>query len=75
MKTDDYTCLPVGTRIDNGEIKVCPYCGKNALAEIVNDSTFFTHSQSVGFDENQRTVVRLDWCPNPMVPSTTSEQQ
>ncbi len=51
MKIVDYTELPLGTKIDDGEIYLCPHCGKSGLAEKVYDQTYFTHLLEWQFNE------------------------
>jgi hypothetical protein len=40
---NDYTELPIGTRIDKGEIVICPYCHRHGLKVFVNDVAFYNH--------------------------------
>ena len=63
MRKDDYTRLPLGTKIDDGEITKCPYCGRNGLADTANGKTFYTHFQEVGFNEMGNPVINWEWCP------------
>ena len=63
MRVVDYSNLPLGTLIDNGEIKTCFYCGKAGLAEEVSGKTFYTHYQSVGFNERGLPEFRWIMCP------------
>jgi hypothetical protein len=66
MKVNDYTRLQIGEKIDNGEIQICPHCGKNGLAEQVNGKMFFTHFQAVGFnDSSGQPEMKWEWCPHP----------
>lgn len=67
MRITDYSVLPVGLSLDGGEIKVCPHCGKNGLAEEVNKSMFFTHRQEVGWNENNQPVMTWEMCPRQEV--------
>ncbi len=66
MRIDNYTGLPLNTAIDGGIIRTCPHCGKNGLAEIVGSKAFFTHYQAVGWDEQNRPVIRWEMCPKPL---------
>ncbi len=52
MRFDDYTRLPLGTKVDGGAIKVCPECRKNGLAEEHSQKVFYTHLQSFDFNEH-----------------------
>jgi hypothetical protein len=63
MRTDDYTRLSIGTKIDNGEIQPCSHCDKLGLLEEVYGKKFFTHYQSVGFSDKGLPEIRWDWCP------------
>jgi len=67
MRTDNYTQLPLGTSIDDGEIKVCPHCGKRGLAELRPDRELkFTHSQIVVPRADSSVVIVWDTCPKPL---------
>jgi hypothetical protein len=57
MRVEDYTGLPVGTKLEKGEIKVCPECGARGLAETSGNKEFFTHSQTTGLDGKGNPVV------------------
>jgi hypothetical protein len=65
MVGKDYTYLPLGTKIDSGEIQVCPHCAKHGLLEVVNGNRWFTHSQSI-----EAVTLRIQWtmCPRVMPP-------
>jgi hypothetical protein len=63
MKIDDYTRLPIGTKIDNGEIQTCPHCGKLGLLEEVDGKKWFTHSQARGFNSKGSPQISWDMCP------------
>jgi hypothetical protein len=65
MRVNDYTLLEVGAKIDNGEIQLCPHCGKKGLAEEVNGMMFFTHFQAVGFNDSGLPEMKWEWCPQP----------
>jgi hypothetical protein len=64
MRVTDYTAMSLGTKIENGEIKKCPHCGNNGLAEEANGKTFYTHSQTVGWSESNQPVIDWKWCPH-----------
>jgi len=61
MTSKDYTWLPVGTRIDGGEIEECSHCGRRGLLENIRGELVFTHTTAVGF----KNGPTLDWdiCP------------
>ena len=46
----NYSALPVGMKIDDGEIVVCPECGQNGLRQVSGMKEFFTHAQGSGLD-------------------------
>ena len=70
MRVDDYYRLPLGTKLETGEIQTCTYCGKNGLAELVEGKTFYTHYQSVGF--NGRGAPEIRWIMHPQTVITTT---
>jgi hypothetical protein len=43
MKTD-YTQMTAGTKVDRGEIQICPSCGRLGLTKEINEVIFVTHS-------------------------------
>jgi hypothetical protein len=47
MVAKDYTVLPVGTKIERGEIRVCPICGKNGIAINIGGEVFYTHTYTI----------------------------
>ena len=65
MRIDDYEHMPIGTKVDGGEIAKCTQCGKPGLAEISGNKQFFTHYQAVGFDEKGAPVFKWDWHIQP----------
>jgi hypothetical protein len=46
----NFTGLPVGTKIENGIIEVCPECGQNGLREVSGNKELFTHAQGADID-------------------------
>jgi hypothetical protein len=42
-QTNDYRVLPIGTKIDRGEIQVCPRCGKTGLRTENENMIIYTH--------------------------------
>jgi hypothetical protein len=62
---NDYTSYPIGTRIEGveGEIQICPHCGKNGLANLVDGKMVYTHSQSYEFNEHQEFTFKVKSCP------------
>jgi hypothetical protein len=68
--TEDYTNWPVGTKTGEGEIGVCPKCGRHGVATIEAQSgfTFYNHGSAKGVDENNVLVLHFDSCgPLPTV--------
>jgi hypothetical protein len=43
--TSDYTVLPIGMKLGQGEIKICPLCKRAGLTKQINEVLFFTHSE------------------------------
>jgi hypothetical protein len=56
----DYTKYPVGSKIDGGEIQLCPDCKRNGLLDENNGEKFYVHSQAVATDS---TSLVFDMCP------------
>jgi hypothetical protein len=71
MITTDYTLLAIGTKIDRGEILICPDCGRPGLAEEIYGKTYFTHSQSAGVNNDGDIEMASDECPKE-TPKTES---
>jgi hypothetical protein len=67
MRHESYTHLPIGMKIDNGEIRKCPHCGKSGLLEVVDGKKWYTHSQIVGFDSRGSPEMSWDMCPKQAV--------
>jgi hypothetical protein len=71
----DYSVLPVGTKIGNGEIKKCPYCEKkdikrNGLYKVIQGGFIWvTHSVTLVLpspdvgDIKKPTAIGADECP------------
>jgi hypothetical protein len=51
---NDYTDLPIGTLIDNGEIVVCPYCHRRGLKVFVNGVAFYNHRMGSFLKESKK---------------------
>jgi hypothetical protein len=62
MGTRDFTSMLIGTKIDNGDIQVCPYCNRRGLCEVVNGMSFYLHSETIEVDPSA-PVVKYDMCP------------
>ena len=72
MKTTDYTKLPIGTKVEDGTIQLCPHCGRHGVAEEVYGKTFFTHSYWRGYDQRDNPQMGWDMCPKQTIALTTS---
>jgi len=61
----DYTVLPMGTRLEGGEIKVCPKCQRRGLRTEVDGHCFYTHFQIIRKDDPRKVFVRRIECDVP----------
>jgi hypothetical protein len=62
----DYTVLALGERLEDGEIEVCPHCGKNGLARQESGKMFWNHYLGGAEDNNRVTMFPMDYCPKPL---------
>ena len=60
MGTTDYTRLPIGTKLEEGEIQRCPYCGKPGYAQTISGKTYYTHSESISQIVNAAGSWKID---------------
>ena len=58
----DYTVLPVGTRVEDGEVKVCPKCQRRGLHVEVDGHCFYTHFQIRNSDDPRSVFIRRVEC-------------
>lgn len=58
----DFTLLPIGFKIDNGEIQVCPFCERRGKLEIVDGKDWYIHSHVLSAGANLPAVA-CDMCP------------
>jgi hypothetical protein len=65
----DYTLLPIGTRIGQGEIKTCPLCEKAGLAKQTDDVLSFTHAEWMGVSRDGFPEMGDETCRVPRLPS------
>ena len=72
IKIDDYTQLPIGTKVAKGEIQDCPHCKRRGLKETVNGKDFYTHSQWAGFNEEGHPELGWVMCPKQEIPVKTT---
>lgn len=61
----DYTWLPVGTKMDNGEIQACPYCKRVGLMTSIGGTTTYTHKLVIRTDSEsgESFMLSKDQCP------------
>ena len=57
VMTQDYTVLPVGTKIGKNIIKICPECKKAGVYTEYNGTMFFVHSEWSGRDDSGHLQV------------------
>jgi hypothetical protein len=79
--TKDYSAMAIGTKIDRGEIQICPTCGKNALVtknETKNGGTMtsYCHAEKVSppNDEKSPAVIGWDECPSQTLPKSAEQE-
>ncbi len=58
----DYTVLPMGKRVDGGEIKVCPKCQRRGLHVDMDGHSFYTHFQILRKDDPRNVFIRRVEC-------------
>lgn len=61
----DYTVLPMGTRVEGGEIEVCPKCQRRGLHVEMDGHSFYTHFQIVRKDDPRNVFIRRVECHMP----------
>jgi hypothetical protein len=68
MGTTDYTRLPIGTKLEEGEIQRCPYCGKHGYAQTISGKAYYTHSESISqttdADKSWQIETKRESCPS-----------
>src|SRR5258708_296094 len=67
-RTTDYTRFPIGTKEGDGEIQECPVCHRRALVEKSGKKIFYTHTQTVGVNEQRQAVVTWQQCSQEITP-------
>lgn len=65
MKSD-YTLLPIGTRIGQREIKICPLCKKAGLTKQLDEVLFFTHAEWAGVSRDGFPEMGTEECQVPV---------
>jgi hypothetical protein len=60
----DYSALAVGEKLEDGEIEVCPHCGKNGLAKPESGMMFWNHY--LGGPKDGDLTYLIDFCPKPL---------
>lgn len=58
----DFTALPIGLKIENGEIQVCPYCNRRGKLEVVAGKSYYLHLEILSADAHT-PAVKCDMCP------------
>ena len=64
IKGKDYTKLPLGTKLQGGEIKTCPHCQRLGLELQQGAKTFYSHIDAMEFDGPDFNTIH-DMCPKP----------
>jgi len=59
----DFTKLPLHTRMGEGEILICPYCGRRGLAEKREGKMCYTHLETIDGSKSDQPQVNVEWCP------------
>jgi len=73
LRVRDYTRLSPGDKFEGQDIAVCDHCGKPALLEEVEGKKWFTHSETIGFDDAGQPIMEWKTCPS-LIPEKTPEQ-
>jgi hypothetical protein len=63
MRTRDYSRLPLGSKVEAGEIRLCPHCNLAGLCEEVEGKQYFVHSQTAGYTQQGGFVLTWEACP------------
>jgi hypothetical protein len=58
----DYTVLALGTRVEGGEIRVCPKCNQRGLRIEMDGHCFYTHFQIIKKDDPRNVFIRRVEC-------------
>jgi hypothetical protein len=58
----DYTVLPMGTRVEGGEVKVCPKCQRRGLNVEMDGHSFYTHFKILKKDDPGNVFIRRVEC-------------
>lgn len=58
----DYSVLPMGTRFEDGEVKLCPKCQRRGLHVEVDGHSFYTHFQILNSDNPRSVFIRRIEC-------------
>jgi hypothetical protein len=69
-----YARLPLGTKVDGGEIQACPKCGNLGLAKEETGKLWFTHSQASYVDEKGILRFGVRHCEPLSLPKTPPNQ-
>ena len=58
----DYTVLALGTKVEGGEVKVCPKCQRRGLNVEMDGHNFYTHFKILRKDDPRNVFVRRIEC-------------
>jgi hypothetical protein len=58
----DYTILALGSKIEEGEIAVCPKCQRRGLRVEVDGHCFYTHFRILRKDDPRSVFIRRVEC-------------
>jgi hypothetical protein len=61
----DYTALQIGTKVEGGEIRVCPKCQRRGLHVDMDGHSFYTHFQILSKDDPRNVFIRRVECHLP----------
>ncbi|GEM_PF-3161382 len=62
----DYTLRAIGEKLDNGEIQICPHCGRRGLRTEVEFNEWFTHKEGMSIEGGAKMQVEWEMCPKTL---------
>lgn len=62
---ENFSLLPIGTKVGKNTIERCPHCEKAGLKESDKENVWYVHSQWRGYNEEGLPIVGWDSCPRP----------
>ena len=63
MEKRAYTNLPLGTKVERGEIQICPHCGRRGIAENDQGAIYYIHAESLGRNAQGNMEFKWESCP------------